>query len=264
MADTIIKKWNTGTSTFDELYPRTTHTQIVASGTPSSTTFLRGDGQWATPAGTGISGSGTANQITYWTNTTTVGALSTATYPSLTELSYVKGVTSALQTQLNAKADSSQLVDTYKATQTTANSTTPVTYHSVTLLAGHYYQIVVHGIWSKLATTNSVGAVINVICNDLTGSPTFHGVFEWLQNTSATAYTIENNVVNLVTSGTTLAFTTTATTGAVSGTYWGMKGLIYTGTTVNKTLTFQISTSGAPSTGSVALDRIAITAERLS
>jgi len=35
----------------------------------------------------------------------TLGSLATATYPSLTELSYVKGVTSAIQTQLNAKVD---------------------------------------------------------------------------------------------------------------------------------------------------------------
>jgi len=33
----------------------------------------------------------------------TLGSLATATYPSLTELSYVKGVTSAIQTQLNGK-----------------------------------------------------------------------------------------------------------------------------------------------------------------
>jgi len=33
----------------------------------------------------------------------TLGSLATATYPSLTELSYVKGVTSSIQTQLNAK-----------------------------------------------------------------------------------------------------------------------------------------------------------------
>lgn len=37
----------------------------------------------------------------------TLGSLSTATYPSLTELSYVKGVTSAIQTQINTKANSS-------------------------------------------------------------------------------------------------------------------------------------------------------------
>jgi len=43
---------------------------------------------------------GTINQIAYFDTTTSVASLTTATYPSLTELSYVKGVTSALQTQL--------------------------------------------------------------------------------------------------------------------------------------------------------------------
>ena len=49
MPSAILKRWN-GTA-WEEAYPKTTHTQIVASGTPSSTTFLRGDGTWATPAG---------------------------------------------------------------------------------------------------------------------------------------------------------------------------------------------------------------------
>jgi len=46
--NTILKRWNG--STFEELYPKTTVTQISASGTPSSSTFLRGDGQWQIPA----------------------------------------------------------------------------------------------------------------------------------------------------------------------------------------------------------------------
>ena len=50
-----------------------------------------------------IDGSGTTNEITYWVDSNTLGSLTTATYPSLTELSYVKGVTSAIQTQLNNK-----------------------------------------------------------------------------------------------------------------------------------------------------------------
>jgi len=51
-----------------------------------------------------LDGSGTANEIAYWVDSDTLGALAVATYPSLTELSYVKGVTSALQTQLGLKA----------------------------------------------------------------------------------------------------------------------------------------------------------------
>jgi hypothetical protein len=54
MPNTILKRWN-GTA-FEELYPKTTVTQISASGTPSIDTFLRGDGTWATPAGGGGSG----------------------------------------------------------------------------------------------------------------------------------------------------------------------------------------------------------------
>lgn len=54
----------------------------------------------ATSGGT-IDGSGTANELTYWVDSNTVGSLATATYPSLTELSYVKGVTSSIQDQID-------------------------------------------------------------------------------------------------------------------------------------------------------------------
>jgi len=50
-----------------------------------------------------VTGSGTSNQIAYWSTSSAIGALNTTTYPSLTELSYVKGVTSAIQTQLGTK-----------------------------------------------------------------------------------------------------------------------------------------------------------------
>ncbi len=54
------------------------------------------------PTGT-IDGTLTANEMVYGVDGNTVGSLAVATYPSLTEISYVKGVTSAIQTQLNAK-----------------------------------------------------------------------------------------------------------------------------------------------------------------
>lgn len=53
--------------------------------------------------GGSISGSGTTNELTYWTGSSAIGSLSTATYPSLTELSYVKGLTSSAQTQITAR-----------------------------------------------------------------------------------------------------------------------------------------------------------------
>lgn len=56
-----------------------------------------------TGSGSGTVGPGTTNEIAYFNSATTVASLTTATYPSLTELSYVKGVTSAIQTQLNSK-----------------------------------------------------------------------------------------------------------------------------------------------------------------
>lgn len=79
---------------------------ITTATTTNGTGFLKGNGSvisfdnstYLTSVGTGV-----ANEITYWSGTNTLGSLATATYPSLTELSYVKGVTSGIQAQINAK-----------------------------------------------------------------------------------------------------------------------------------------------------------------
>lgn len=62
----------------------------------------------------------TASTIASFDASKVLISLSTATYPSLTELSYVKGVTSALQTQLDAKASTAS--PTFTGTVTTAGS----------------------------------------------------------------------------------------------------------------------------------------------
>ena len=78
------------------------YTQPQLNGTgfvkATGTTISYDNSTYLTSVGTGV-----ANQITYWSGTNTIASLATATYPSLTELSYVKGVTSSLQTQLSAK-----------------------------------------------------------------------------------------------------------------------------------------------------------------
>jgi len=51
-----------------------------------------------------VDGSGTTNELPFWVDSNTLGSLTTATYPSLSELTTVKGVTSSIQTQLNAKS----------------------------------------------------------------------------------------------------------------------------------------------------------------
>lgn len=65
--------------------------------------ILSGIPTWGASSG-GVSGSGTTNELAYWSDSSTLAALAVATYPSLTEVSYVKGVTSAIQTQIDGKA----------------------------------------------------------------------------------------------------------------------------------------------------------------
>ena len=79
---------------------------LTTSGTSGAATYS--GGVFNIP--TYIGGSGTANEIAYFSTTGVISSLSTGTYPSLTELSYVKGVTSGIQAQINTKAADSNTV----------------------------------------------------------------------------------------------------------------------------------------------------------
>lgn len=80
----------------------------------------------------GISGSGTNNEIAYFTGSSAIGSLSTSTYPSLTELSYVKGVTSEIQTQIGNKANLASPALTGTPTAPTASVNTNTTQIATT------------------------------------------------------------------------------------------------------------------------------------
>lgn len=89
---------NADTVAVDSTVVRTTGTQTI-SGSKTfqpSTTFSSGV----------VISNQTASTIASFDTNKSVASLATATYPSLTELTYVKGVTSAIQTQINTKAAS--------------------------------------------------------------------------------------------------------------------------------------------------------------
>jgi len=91
-----------GTSGSDFNISSATDTHTV--NLPTASASARGalsTADWSTFNGK-IGGSGTTNEIGYFTGSGTIASLAVATYPSLTELSYVKGASSNLQNQINA------------------------------------------------------------------------------------------------------------------------------------------------------------------
>lgn len=79
-------------------------------GSPSGSGTCSGTNTGDNAATTRISG--TLNEIAYFDTTESIKSLAVATYPSLTELSYIKGVTSSIQTQINGKGVGDMLLGT--------------------------------------------------------------------------------------------------------------------------------------------------------
>ena len=59
-----------------------------------------------------VTGNGATNELTYWTSPSAIASLNTTIYPDLTEISYVKGVTSGVQSQINGKVPTSTTIST--------------------------------------------------------------------------------------------------------------------------------------------------------
>lgn len=102
-------------------FPNTlTATTLVKSGGTSSQ-YLMADGSVSTITNN-ITGTGTINELAYFNTSSSIASLGVATYPSLTELAYVKGVTSSIQTQLNAKASTLSGTTNYVAKFTSSTA----------------------------------------------------------------------------------------------------------------------------------------------
>lgn len=135
--------------------------------------------------GASVGGSGTTNQITYWVDSDTVGALSTATYPSLTELSYVKGVTSAIQTQINTKVTKVGTPSDNQAAfwtgDGTLEGTSDITYDgtSFNVITGKNFQIAGATILSDSAGTTTLS---NIDAIDATTEATIEAAIDTLAN----------------------------------------------------------------------------------
>lgn len=145
----------------------------VGIGTTSPSVRLHVDGSGIFSSGLKISNQ-TASTLAGFDSSSNVVSLSTATYPSLTELSYVKGTTSALQTQLDNKSSISHTHGNISSSGTIGNaSNLPIiTTTNGVLTTGLFTLPSSVGSSGQILTTNGVGSTSwqNVSANTVRGS----------------------------------------------------------------------------------------------
>lgn len=225
--------------------------------------------EFYTPSG-GTVGPGTLNEIAYFDSTNTIASLAVATYPNLTELSYIKGVTSAIQTQINGKQASNANLTSLAGLTYVSASFVKMTGANTFALDTNTYLTSLSG---AVLTDQTVGQTIGLtgsrltklwatditVTNAITGSVT--GNAGTVTNaTLATALTVNTGTVTLTGN---VANTSVLTIGAgavsVSGTNTGdqttVSGNAGTATTLANTRTIwgQNFNGSANVTGTLAL-----------
>lgn len=153
----------------------------------------------------GISGSGTTNEIAYFTGSTSIGSLTTATYPSLTELSYVKGVTSSIQTQINSKGTGTVTsVSVVTANGVSGSVATATTTPVITLTLGAITPTTVNGLTITANGTNTLNIAV--------GKTVVHSAGTTFAGTDGKTLTISNSIALAGTDSTVMTFPSTSAT----------------------------------------------------
>jgi hypothetical protein len=95
----------------------------------------------------------TASTIAQIDGSKNIKSLATSTYPSLTELSYVKGLTSAVQTQLNSRLSQDIYISGLWNIPPTSGSLASTSWHT----AAYYIPFIVH----KTTTFTDIGIIVS-------------------------------------------------------------------------------------------------------
>jgi hypothetical protein len=152
----------------------------VGIGTKSPQVLLHVNGQ-AYLQSLNLTG-GTADRILATDTNKNVTYLNTSTYPTLTELSYVKGATSSIQTQLDTKAPLSSPAFTGTPTAPTASSGTNTTQIATTAFVRTEISNLVDSAPGTLDTLNELAAALGddpnfatTVTNNLAGKANLSG-----------------------------------------------------------------------------------------
>ena len=178
-----------------------TNMTITDNGSGSITFASTGGSSGITVNTTTITG-GTTGQLVY-DNGGTFGELTTATYPSITEISYVKGVTSAIQTQLNSKGAGTVtaigVTTANGVSGTSSGGATP----NLTITLGAITPTTVNGL--TISTSTGTLQITNGKTLQASNSITLAGV-------DNKTLTLNNNLTFAGTDGTTMTFPSTSST----------------------------------------------------
>jgi hypothetical protein len=155
-----------------------------------------------------ITGTGQATGQLLYDNAGVVGELALATYPSLTEISYVKGVTSAIQTQINAKGAGTVTAVSVATANGFSGSSSGGATPALTIVAGAIVPTSVNGL--TITTTTGTFTLTNAKTLTVSDSTTLATSAITLGN--GKVLTLSNTLTLSGTDSTTMTFPTTSAT----------------------------------------------------